>query len=301
MDFDPASLFPYLPIVERKPVIWPNQARVAVWIVPNIEHFHLERGPNAPDVRNYSRRDYGNRVGVWRMMECMEKNGFRGSVALNAEVAQHYPRIMEECAKLKWELMGHGLTNSTPLSGMDLETERATIAATRCAIEDQGQKMRGWLGPGLTETWNTLGLLKEHGVDYVADWVSDDLPFRMNNGLYSIPYTLELNDMPLFNMPSISTQDFERRICETFDVLYEEGARLPRVMCIALHPFLTGVPHRIRALGRALAYIAGHDQVWRATGSEIIDAYNNTGSVVKKKEDTHKMAQANRAFAHLRW
>lgn len=273
MDFDPASLFPYLPIVERKPVIWPNQARVAVWIVPNIEHFHLERGPNAPDVRNYSRRDYGNRVGVWRMMECMEKNGFRGSVALNAEVAQHYPRIMEECAKLKWELMGHGLTNSTPLSGMDLETERATIAATRRAIEDQGHKMRGWLGPGLTETWNTLGLLKEHGVDYVADWVSDDLPFRMNNGLYSIPYTLELNDMPLFNMPSISTQDFERRICETFDVLYEEGARLPRVMCIALHPFLTGVPHRIRALGRALAYIAGHDQVWRATGSEIIDAY----------------------------
>lgn len=273
MDFDPASLFPYRPIVERKPVLWPHQARVAVWIVPNIEHFHLERGANAPDVRNYSRRDYGNRVGVWRMMETMEKHGFRGTVALNGEVAQHYPRIMEECAKLKWELMGHGLTNSTPLTGMDIETERATIAATRRAIEDQGQKMRGWLGPGLTETWNTLGLLKEHGVDYVADWVSDDLPFRMNNGLYSIPYTLELNDMPLFNMPSISTQDFERRICETFDVLYEEGARLPRVMCIALHPFLTGVPHRIRALGRALAYMAGHDQVWQATGSEIIDAY----------------------------
>ena len=259
MDFDPTSLFPYRPIVDRKPVAWPNKARVAIWIVPNIEHFHLERGANAPDVRNYSRRDYGNRVGVWRMMECLEKHGFRGTVALNGEVAQFYPRIMEECAKLKWELMGHGLTNSTPLSGMDRETERATIAATRRAIEDQGQIMRGWLGPGLTETWNTLDLLKEHGVDYVADWVSDDLPFRMNNGLYTIPYTLELNDMPLFNMPSISTHDFETRICETFDVLYEEGERLPRVLCIALHPFLTGVPHRIRALGRALAYISGHD------------------------------------------
>jgi peptidoglycan/xylan/chitin deacetylase (PgdA/CDA1 family) len=103
--------------------------------------------------------------------------------------------------------------------------------------------------------------------------VSDDLPFRMTNGLYTIPYTLELNDMPLFNMPSISTHDFETRICETFDVLYEEGERLPRVMCIALHPFLTGVPHRIRALGRALAYIASHDGAWRAMGSEIIDAY----------------------------
>ena len=259
MDFDPASLFPYLPIVDRKATVWPNKARIAVWVVPNIEHFHLELGANAPDVRNYSRRDYGNRVGVWRMMECLEKHRFRGTVALNGEVAQHYPRIMEECTKLKWEFMGHGLTNSTPLSGMSNEAH--------------GQKMRGWLGPGLTETWNTLGLLKEHGVEYVADWVSDDLPFRMNNGLYTIPYSLELNDMPLFNMPSISTHDFETRICETFDVLYEEGARLPRVMCIALHPFLSGVPHRIRALGRALAHIAGHDEAWLATGSEIIDAY----------------------------
>ena len=273
-DFDPSSLFAYTPIIDRQAPVWPGHARVAVWVVPNIEHFHLELGPKAPDVRNYSRRDYGNRVGVWRMMESLEKCGFRGTVALNAEVAHHYPRIMEECSKLNWEFMGHGLTNSTPLAGMDLETERATIRETRRVIEAHGQKMRGWLGPGLTETWNTLTLLKEHGVEYVADWVSDDLPFRMKNGLTTIPYSLELNDMPLFNMPSISTHDFENRICETFDVLYEEGEKLPRVMCIALHPFLTGVPHRIRALQRALTYIAGHDQVWRATGSEIIDAYH---------------------------
>jgi peptidoglycan/xylan/chitin deacetylase (PgdA/CDA1 family) len=156
---------------------------------------------------------------------------------------------------------------------MDRATERETIAQTKAVIEAQGALMRGWLGPGLTETWNTLDLLVEAGVDYVADWVNDDLPYRMNNGLYAIPYSLELNDMPLFNMPSISTQDFETRIRETFDVLYEEGETLPRVMCIALHPFLTGVPHRIRALQRALAHIASHDKVWLATGSEIIDAW----------------------------
>ena len=270
---DPFALFPYQAIVDRPKVTWPNGARVAVWVIPNIEHFHLELGPSAPDVRNHSRRDYGNRVGVWRLMEVMEKHRVRGTVALNGEVARHYPRIMQEVARLQWELMGHGLTNSTVLTGLGQADETAVIAETRRMIEAQGQRMRGWLGPGLTETWNTLDLLREHGVEYVCDWVNDDLPYRMNNGLYAIPYSLELNDMPLFNMPSIDIADFHRRICETFDVLYEEGGRNGRVMGIALHPFLIGVPHRIRYLDRALAHIAAHDQVWFALGSEIIEAY----------------------------
>jgi peptidoglycan/xylan/chitin deacetylase (PgdA/CDA1 family) len=272
-DADPFSRFPYRAIVDHPPVVWPNGARVAVWVVPNIEHFHLELGPAAPDVRNYSRRDYGNRVGIWRLMEVMEANGVRGTVALNGEVVRHYPRIMQECARLNWELMGHGMTNSVVLTGLARETEAAVIADTRKAIEDCGQTMRGWLGPGLTETFETLGLLRENGVEYVCDWVNDDLPYRMNNGLYSIPYSIELNDMPLFNMPSIDIDDFYRRICETIDVLYEEGARNGRVMGIALHPFLIGVPHRIRHLDRALKYIAGHSKVWFATGHEIIKAY----------------------------
>ena len=133
--------------------------------------------------------------------------------------------------------------------------------------------MKGWLGPGLTETFNTLDLLKEAGVEYVADWVNDDLPYRFNNGLYSIPYSIELNDMPLFNIPSISVQDFERRIRDAFDVLYDEGATNARVLGIALHPFLIGSPHRIKYLDSALSYIAGHDKVWFATGEEIIASY----------------------------
>ncbi len=272
-DDEPFRLFPFEAIVDRPRVVWPNDARVAVWVIPNIEHFHIEIGNAAPDIRNHSRRDYGNRVGVWRIMEVLAKHNVRGTVALNAEVGRFYPRIMEETVKLKWELMGHGLTNSVMLTGLSAEKEAAVIAEAREVIEQWGQKMRGWLGPGLGETWHTLDLLRQCGVDYVCDWVNDDLPYRMNNGLYSIPYSIELNDMPLFNMPSISIDDFYRRICETFDVLYEEGERNGRVMAIALHPFLIGVPHRIRTLDRALQYIAGHGKVWFATGSEIIDAY----------------------------
>jgi peptidoglycan/xylan/chitin deacetylase (PgdA/CDA1 family) len=272
-DTDPFSLFPYRAIVDHPPVVWPNGARVAVWVVPNIEHFHIELGAGAPDIRNHSRRDYGNRVGVWRLMEVLEKNGVRGTEALNGEVGRYYPRIMEAAVGLNWEFMGHGLTNSVTLRGLPKEQESAIIAQTREIIEGYGQKMHGWLGPSLAETDETLGLLRANGVQYVADWVNDDLPYRMSNGLYSIPYTLELNDMPLFNMPSIAIEEFYRKICETIDVLYDEAAASGRVMCIALHPFLIGVPHRIRYLDKALQYIASHGKIWFATGHEIIRAY----------------------------
>jgi len=266
------SFFPYRAITECGGVEWPRGARVAVWIIPNIEHFHLDVGNPAPDVRNYSRRDYGNRVGVWRLMEVLERHGVRATVALNGEVVDCYPQIIEAANGLGWEFMGHGLTNSIVSAGMEYEHERRMIAETRDKIRQTGQKMRGWLGPGLTETWNTLGLLEEAGVEYVADWVNDDLPYKMNGGLWSIPYTLELNDMPLFNNPSISIVDFERRIRDSFDVLYQEGGQIPRVMAIALHPFLIGVPHRIKYLDAALSYMVGHSGVWFATGSEIIEA-----------------------------
>lgn len=271
---DPFALFPYRAIIDHPPVVWPKEARVAVWIIPNVEHFHLELPGPMPDVRNHSRRDYGNRVGIWRMMEVLEKYGVKGTVALNAEIAKYYPRLMEELVRLDWELMGHGLTNSTLLTQLDQGAEKRTIMEVKALIEAQGRKMMGWLGPGLCETWHTLDLLKAAGCTYVADWVNDDLPYRMNNGLYAIPYSIELNDMPLFNAPSISNDEFLKRICEAFDVLYEEAGRFGgRVMAIALHPFLIGTPARIRILDRALAHIASHDHVWFARGHEIIEAY----------------------------
>ena len=272
-EHNPFPLFPYRAIQDAPKIAWPNGARVAVWVIPNVEHFHLEIGNPAPDVRNHSRRDYGNRVGLWRLMDVLNKHKIRGTVALNAEIGLYYPRIMQAMIDLDWELMGHGLTNSKFMSGLSNEAERKLIGDTRKVIEDWGQKMRGWLGPGLTETFDTPDLLKEAGVEYLADWVNDDLPYRFNNGLYSIPYSIELNDMPLFNMPSISIEDFKRRIVDSFDVLYAEGATNGRVLGIALHPFLIGAAHRIKYLDEALAYIAGHEGVWFATGDEIIRAY----------------------------
>jgi allantoinase len=273
-NFTVSSLFDYTPIVDRPPFRWPNGARVAVWVIPNIEHYHIESfQPDGPDIRNFSRTDYGNRVGIWRLMEVLNKHRIRGTVALNGEVCIHYPRIVEEALKLDWELMGHGMTNSQFLTKLPLEEEKAVIAATKKEIEGFNRPMKGWLGPGLRETWNTLDLLKEAGVQYVSDWVNDDLPIRMKNGLFTLPYSIEINDMPLFNNPSISVNDFHRRICDAFDVLYREGETCARVMAIAVHPHLIGVPHRISYLDRALGYIASHEDVWFATGSEIIDYY----------------------------
>ena len=272
-EHDPFKFFPYRAIVDHPPVKWPNGARMAVWVIPNVEHFHAELPGPMPDIRNHSRRDYGNRVGFWRIAEVMEKRGVKGTVALNGEVCKYYLRIMEEMARLDWELIGHGLTNSTMLTQLDPAKEKDTIMAVKAAIEAAGRKMHGWLGPGLCETWHTLDYLKEAGASYVCDWVNDDLPYRMNNGLFSIPYSIELNDMPLYNAPSISNEEFLRRIMESFDVLYEESEKGGRVMGIALHPFLIGAPGRIRVLDKALAHIASHRDVWFARGHEIIEAY----------------------------
>ncbi len=270
---DPFPFFPYRAIVDHPPVKWPNDAKIAVWVIPNVEHFHTELPGPLPDIRNHSRRDYGNRVGLWRIIEVMEKHGVKGTVALNGEIGVHYPRIMSELVKLDWELMGHGATNSTLLTQLDRAKEEETIKFVKGVIEQHGRKMHGWLGPGLSETWDTLDLLKAAGCSYVADWVNDDLPYKMNNGLYSIPYSIELNDMPLYNTPSISNEEFLKRILETFDVLYDEGEKGGRVMGLALHPFLIGAPGRIRILDRALGHMAAHRGVWFARGHEIIEAY----------------------------
>jgi allantoinase len=270
-----ADAVPRITVMDRSRIGWPGDKRVAVWVVPNIEHYSIDelRVPGQPDVREYSRRDYGNRVGIWRLFDVMAGLGVRGTVALNAEVAGTYPSVLERSLELDWELMGHGLRNSTTLRDLSLGEERDVIAGTARAIEQLGATMYGWLSPSLTESWNTLGLLAEAGVEYTCDWVNDDLPYAFTNGVYSIPYTVELNDFPLFSVPSISASDFERRITDTFDVLCAEADTLPRVMCIALHPFIIGAAHRIGHLRRALTHIADSGQAWFATGHEIIDFY----------------------------
>jgi allantoinase len=280
---EPKDRLPYSPITRRPPLRLPGGARMACWVVVNVEEWNIREpmprtvltppagGAPMPDIPNWAWHEYGNRVGFWRLLEVLDRLEIKAVLALNGSCIESYAPIAEAARERQWEFLGHGFIQKNMQKVAD---ERDAIRRTAAAIAAfTGKRPRGWLGPGLTETWHTLDLLREHGVDYVCDWVNDDLPYRMNNGLYSIPYSIELNDMPLFNNPSIGIDEFYRRICETFDVLYEEGARNGRVMAIALHPFLIGAPHRIRTLDRALSYIAAHGSVWFATGSEIIDAY----------------------------
>jgi allantoinase len=277
--------FPYSPIIDRPKVKWPNGARLALWIIPNIEFFALDEqipaaaggGGKTPDVSTWASRDYGNRVGVFRLMKVMERYGIRGTVALNSELCSEHPRIIEECLKLKWELMGHNESNTRRLNGVPPEEEAGIVRRTVDTISKaSGVKVKGWLGSGLSETWNTLDYLVDNGVEYVADWVNDDQPYKMTlddgRTIMSIPYSTELNDKPAFEHKHLLASEFEGMIRRQFDVLWREGGEQARAMGIALHPYLIGAPHRIGALDSALEYICRHEGVWLATGAEIAAA-----------------------------
>jgi allantoinase len=279
--------FDYSPIIDRPPLSWPNGARVAVWVIPNIEHFLFDRPstrltnlPVNPDVLNYSWRDYGVRVGIWRMMEVMERYGVKGTVALNSDVCSRYPRIIEEGKKLGWEWMGHGTNNSTLLVGQSEAEERALIKEVVATItKSVGKAPRGWLSPALSETMRTLDILAENGIDYVSNWVNDDQPYPMRvkkGSMTAMPYSVEINDIPALLDLHQSPETFGQMICDQFDVLYEDGAQTGRVMSICLHPFLVGYPHRSKYFARALHHITSRQDVWFATGSAIVDWYNET-------------------------
>lgn len=280
--------FDYSPLIDRKPLKLPNGARVALWVIPNVEHFHFDKPSTSlgaatiscvPDVLNYGWRDYGARVGIWRLMEVLARNNVRASVTLNSDVCDHYPRIIEEGLKLDWDWLGHGPNNSTLLNRQPIEEERQIIRSVLSRIaEATGRRPKGWLGPALTESFNTLDILAEEGVEFVADWCNDDQPYRMktkSGAMYSIPYSLEINDIPAFLDYKMTGDEFYRMILDQFECLYEEGAQSGRVMSICLHPFIMGHPHRIKYLDRALAKITAQDGVWVATGTEIIDWYKS--------------------------
>ena len=283
----PYGPFPYSPIIRRPPLTWPDGAHVAFWVVPNIEFFSLEEkvpagsggtGTPVPDIPSWSARDYGNRVGVFRLMQVLERHGIRATVALNSDLCAQHPAIIEEGNKRKWEWMGHCESNTRRLNEAKPGEEPRIIKNTFAAIEKgAGARPRGWLGSGLQETWDTLDLLAAEGCDYVCDWTNDDQPYIMTLGegrsLVSVPYSHEINDKPAFERFHRTADEFREMICRQFDVLYREGAESGRVMAIAIHPYLTGVPHRIDAFDAALGYICRHERVWKTTGTEIARHY----------------------------
>lgn len=275
--------FAYSPIIHRPRLTWPNGANVALWVIPNIEFFSLEEkvppgsggtGAPVPDVPAWSARDYGNRVGVFRLMQVLDRHGIRATVALNADVCAQHPVIIEEGQKRSWEWMGHNESNTRRLNEAAPGEEPRIIGDTLATIaRATGERPLGWLSSGLQETWDTLDFLVTEGCEYVCDWTNDDQPYTMTlkggRRLTSIPYSHEINDKPVFERSHRTAAEFQEMICRQFDVLYREGAESGRVMAIAIHPYLTGVPHRIDAFDKALAYICKHDKVWKATGTEI--------------------------------
>ncbi len=228
--------------------------------------------PPVPDVPNWSWHEYGMRVGFWRIKDTLGRHGVRATVALNASVARTYPPIVEAARSAGWEIMGHGFTQRALNREPD---ERAVIRQTIATIhEATGRAPRGWLGPGLVETWATADLLAEEGIEYVCDWGLDDQPADLavaRGRLTAVPYTLEINDSPLFAVQHAPGEEFVRRATAQFDTLYAEGATNARIMPIALHPYLIGVPHRIGLLDAVLSHIRRHDRVVFWTGEQILD------------------------------
>ncbi|NMH97798.1 polysaccharide deacetylase family protein [Pseudonocardia acidicola] len=281
------ELFEYSPITERPPLAWPGDARVAFYVGLNVEHYQVDRPSTsifggtaglAPDPCNYGWRDYGPRVGIWRLIDSLDRHGLRASVLLNSDVCSRYPQIIDAGRERGWAWLAHGRDNSTFQAGMTRDEELAYLTDVVDTIEKAtGSRPKGWLGPALTETFETPQLLAELGLSYVLDWCNDDQPYRLNvPGMLSVPYSIEVNDVSLFVGKSLSGADFRQIVIDQFDQLYEDSAHSGRVMALCLHPFIVNQPFRHKYLDQALDYIAGRSGVWLTTSDEIAEHYERT-------------------------
>ena len=274
--------YPYQSIRNRKRINWPDGARIAFWVVPNIEAFALDSAiPGStgkiPDVSAFGRRDYGNRVAVYRMIDVMARHGVRGTVALNSDICDVCPEVVDACLEHGWEMMGHCQSNTKRI--IDAPSQEAAdqiVHDTLDRIEKHtGVRPKGWLGAGRQEIWSTVDVLVEEGCTYTVDWDNDDQPVLMDIGgrpLVSMPYGAGVSDLQAFR-DGYTGDEFERMIKRAFDVLYRETETADRVAAMSLHPFHIGLPHRIDALDAGLEYIMSHDGVWAATGEEIVNHF----------------------------
>jgi len=273
-------------IVSDRPFRLPGGARVAVWTIVNVENWMPDAPmprtvlpppmgqPLLPDIPNWCWHEYGMRVGFWRFVEVLRRRDIKATFAVNGSAIEVYREACEAARAAGWDFMGHGFVQK-PMHRVEDEAQaiRATIDAIRGFT---GKPPRGWESPGLTETDRTADLLAEAGIEYVADWVLDDQPVGIatrTGELVSVPYTVELNDVVISAVQQQPSDEILRRGRDQFDRLWQEGERIPRVMAITIHPYLTGVPHRIRYLEALYDHILGHEGVIVCTGAEILDFY----------------------------
>ena len=282
----PRDRVPYSAIVDRPPLKLPNNGRVAVWTIVNVEEWSIERPmprtvlsppygqPLLPDLPNWAWHEYGMRVGFWRFIESLSRFGVKATLAINGSVIESYRRVAEAARDAGWEFMGHGWIQR-PMH--HVEDQKKAIADTVAAIRRfTGKPPRGWESPGLTETYETIDLLKEAGIEYVADWVLDDQPVVIQTAhgpITSIPYTVEMNDISMMALQHHPSEEWLRRGMDHFDRLYADGEKTARVMAISVHPYITGVPHRIAYLEKLYEYIRQRPGACLWTGEQILDWY----------------------------
>jgi len=292
----PKERVPYSAIVDRPTLSLPNGARLAVWTIVNVEEWSIERNmprtvlpppygqPLQPDLPNWAWHEYGMRVGFWRFVEVLKKFDIKATLALNGSVSKSYPPVVKAALEAGWEFMGHGWIQR-PMH--HVEDQKKAITDTMAAIKAfTGRKARGWESPGLTETYDTIDWLAEAGVEYVADWVLDDQPCPISTSsgqIVSIPYTVEMNDIAMMALQNHPSEEWLRRGIDTFDRLYLEGAKSARVMAISIHPYITGVPHRIAYLERLYEYIRQRPGVCFWKGEEILDWYTGSQKALAKR------------------
>ena len=280
------GLYDYVPYRGRKPFEWPGGKKVAVWASPNLEYYELDPPLNPhrkawamphPDVVGFAHRDHANRVGHWRMADVMTRHGFPGSVSLSVALCQHHPEVVADANARGWEFFSHGIYNTRYSYGMDERQERAIIEDSIHTVrEATGQTIRGWLAPALTHTPRTLDLIAEYGLDYTCDLYHDDQPFAVKTktgDLISMPYSLEVNDHYGFFIYNMSPREYALTLIRQFERLADEPGGT--VMCIPLHSYLIGQPHRIGPFEEVLRHIAADGRAWAATSGQIADAWRS--------------------------
>jgi peptidoglycan/xylan/chitin deacetylase (PgdA/CDA1 family) len=286
---------------KRPAIAWPGHKRIALWITVPIEFFPLDaptlpvrplggldRG--YPDFWGYSNRDYGTRIGVYRIMRVLDALGLRATAAVNAVVATHYPRIIQEIVRRNWEIVANGIDMGHVHHGkLELEKERELIQRARDTLsKSSGKRIAGWHSPGHSESTNTLALLAENAFEYVADWANDDLPYMMKTAagpLCAMPLTHEWSDRVLLLQHNLTIEDYEAQVLHAFYRLCAEAERYEsgRILSLSISPWITGYPHRISALERILAKVLDTESVWHETGLEIVQVFKKQTPAAEKQ------------------
>ncbi len=260
---------------------------MAVWVIVNVEEWDIDQpmprtvltppagGSPSPDIPNWSWHEYGNRVGFWRILDVFDAFKLPGVLAVNGSCLNTYPQIAQAALDRNWEFLGHGFIQKNM---QKVEDEAQAIRMTSEAIKSfTGQAPRGWLGPGLTETWVTPDLLQEAGYDYVCDWVLDDQPVnlktRNGQGILNIPYTQECNDVAMMLIQHHSAREYYDRALDQFEQLHHDSRDSARIMALVIHPYIMGAPHRLKWFKKIIEHISSCDDVAFWTGAQIVDWY----------------------------